>query len=141
MKHLPLVVATSLFLFGCAGKPGILNSELAPCPSSPNCVSTKATDGQHRIDPIPYTGSPQDAMKRLVDVIHSMKRTRIVTRGENYLHVECRSAFFRFVDDVEFLLDDEKKTIEFRSASRLGFSDLGVNRRRMEDVRLRFTSS
>ncbi|HNY65052.1 MAG TPA: DUF1499 domain-containing protein [Deltaproteobacteria bacterium] len=144
MRHVSLVVAATLLFSGCSGtRPeglGVRNGELAPCPESPNCVSTKASDGQHRIAPIPYTGSSQDAMLRLVEVIRSMKRAKIVTRKENYLHVEFTSALFRFVDDVEFLVDDHARVIEFRSASQLGYSDLGVNRKRMEEVRRRFTS-
>ena len=57
---------------------------------------------------------------------------------ERYIHTEFTSAFFRFVDDVEFLLDDGTRTIHVRSASRVGYSDFGVNRRRVEELRSRF---
>lgn len=145
MKHLPLVVASSLVIFGCSGtQPGNLglkDGSLASCPSSPNCVSTKASDREHGIAPMSYTGSAQEAKKRLLDVILSMKRTKIVTDDGNYLHVEFTSALFRFVDDVEFFIDESSGTIDFRSASRLGYSDLGVNRKRMEEIRRRFNAS
>ncbi|MBD3318159.1 MAG: DUF1499 domain-containing protein, partial [Chitinivibrionales bacterium] len=85
-----------------------------------------------------YQGSGEQAMRRLVNVIESMKRTNIVTRTNDYLYVEFTTAFWRFVDDVEFSFDHDGKTIHFRSASRLGKSDLGVNRKRMEEVRRRF---
>jgi uncharacterized protein (DUF1499 family) len=80
-------------------------------------------------------------MERLLAVLGSMKRVEIVTREEGYLHAEFTSAVFRFVDDVEFSIDDRNNVIHVRSASRLGFSDLGVNRRRVEDIRKRFASS
>lgn len=79
-------------------------------------------------------------MRKLTAAIQSMPRRKIVIATENYLHVEFSSAIFRFVDDVEFFLDDATQTIHFRSASRLGYSDLGVNRKRMEEIRRRFTT-
>jgi len=73
----------------------------------------------------------------LKTVIAGLPRTRLVEEDETYLHYEFTSLLLRFVDDVEFLFDDEAKAIHFRSASRTGYGDLGVNRRRMEDIRSR----
>jgi uncharacterized protein (DUF1499 family) len=117
---------------------GVVNGRLAPCPASPNCVSTQATDDEHRMEPIPFTGSSEKAMQRIKDVVAQMPRTKIVTVEDDYLHAEFRSAIFRFVDDVEFMVDPEAQLIHFRSASRVGHSDLGVNRRRMEKIRAAF---
>jgi uncharacterized protein (DUF1499 family) len=117
---------------------GVTDGRLAPCPSSPNCVSTQATDAEHQMEPIPFTGTSDQAMQRIKDVIAKMPRTEIVTVEDNYLHAEFRSAIFRFVDDVEFMVDPEAQLIHFRSASRVGHSDLGVNRRRMEKLRAAF---
>lgn len=113
---------------------------LPPCPDSPNCVSTQALreDAQHYIEPITYTGSAADARQRLLDVIAAMSRTKIVTNEETYIHATFTSLIFRFVDDVQFVIDDETKTIHFRSASRVGYGDMGVNRKRMEEVSKRF---
>jgi uncharacterized protein (DUF1499 family) len=108
---------------------------LGPCPSSPNCVSTQAQDEGHAIEPIRYRKSRAEAKEALKEVIRSMPRTKLVEEDETYLHYEATSLLLRFVDDVEFLLDDETKTIHFRSASRTGYGDLGVNRKRMEQVR------
>lgn len=112
----------------------------APCPDSPNCVSTQAppTDKTHTIAPIPYTGDRAAAHQRLLAVIQAMPRTTIITVAPEYIYAECRSRLLSFVDDVEFYLDDSAKLIHFRSASRLGRGDLGVNRQRMEEVRRRF---
>jgi uncharacterized protein (DUF1499 family) len=74
-------------------------------------------------------------MQRIKDLVAEMPRTKIVIVEDNYLHVEFQTAFFRFVDDVEFLIDTEEQVIHFRSASRVGYSDMGVNRRRMERIR------
>jgi uncharacterized protein (DUF1499 family) len=108
---------------------------LAPCPSSPNCVSTQALDEGHAIAPIRYRKPRVEAKEALKEFIRSLPRTKLVVEDESYLHYEFTSLLLRFVDDVEFLFDDETKTIHFRSASRTGYGDLGVNRKRMEQVR------
>ena len=95
---------------------------LGPCPSSPNCVSTQASDEGHAIAPFRYRKSRAEAKEALKEVVGSLPRTKLVEVDESY-------------DDVEFLFDDEAKTIHFRSASRTGYGDLGVNRKRMEQVR------
>ncbi|MCS6294008.1 MAG: DUF1499 domain-containing protein [Nitrospira sp.] len=108
---------------------------LPPCPSSPNCVSTQATDESHAIAPFRYRKSKAEAKESLKAIVQAIPRTRLVEEDESYLHYEFTSLLLRFVDDVEFLLDDETKTIHFRSASRTGYGDLGVNRKRMEEIR------
>ena len=117
---------------------GVVDGRLAPCPASPNCVSTQTTDAEHRMEPIPFTGTSEETIQRIKELVAQMPRTKIVTVEDNYLHAEFRSAIFRFVDDVEFLVDPEAQLIHFRSASRVGHSDLGVNRRRMEKIREAF---
>ena len=120
---------------------GVTDGTLAPCPDSPNCVSSQSTDKKHYIDPIPYEIPLVEAHGALIAVIEAMKRSRIVTHEATYIHVEFTSAFFRFVDDVEFFFDDSAKTIQVRSASRMGYSDFGVNRTRVETIRRAFAAS
>ncbi len=133
----PLLFA--LFIFGCmAARPsalGVKDGKLSRCPRSPNCVSSQSEDRAHYVKPLEYTGTKEEAMKRIVAVIESMRRTKIVTKTNDYLHAEFRSLIFRFVDDVEFYFDDKGNTIHMRSASRVGYSDLGVNRKRVERIR------
>lgn len=117
---------------------GVVDGRLAACPDSPNCVSTEARSPEHRVDPIRFTGSLEEARGRIKTIILSLPRTKVVTETGNYLHVEFTSAIFRFVDDVEFLIDVEDGKIHFRSASRAGYGDMGVNRRRMEAIRAQF---
>lgn len=135
---LPLVV----MIVGCAGnRPsqiGVTGGRLAACPDSPNCVSSQSADPRHAIDPLRYEGTAPKARERLVKALAGMKRARIVTAEERYIHAEFTSAFFRFVDDAAFLLDEGNRTIHVRSAARVGYSDFGVNRRRMEEIRTRF---
>lgn len=117
---------------------GVRKGRLAPCPDSPNCVSTQATDSQHRMEPIPLAADQSDP-RRVLDVIEKIiertPRAHVVTRQESYLHAEFRSRVFRFVDDVEFLVDPAAQQLHFRSASRVGYSDFGANRDRMTKLR------
>lgn len=109
--------------------------QLAQCPSSPNCVSTQAQDEGHAIAPFRYRKSRAEAKESLKAVVQAMPRTKLVEEDGSYLHYEFTSLLLRFVDDVEFFFDDESKTLHFRSASRTGYGDLGVNRKRMEEIR------
>ncbi|HUY88554.1 MAG TPA: DUF1499 domain-containing protein [Pirellulales bacterium] len=117
---------------------GAVDGRLADCPASPNCVATQSGRPSQRMSPWPFEGSPQAAMERLKQIVSAMPRARIVAASESYLHAEFASALMHFVDDVEFLIDPAAKLIHFRSASRVGYSDLGANRRRMEDLRRRW---
>ncbi len=117
---------------------GVRAGRLAPCPGTPNCVSTQADDDTHRVQPLAYAGTPEEAMARVKAALAALPRTRVVDEAPDYLRAECTSLLFRFVDDVEFLIDRERKVIHFRSASRVGNSDFGVNRRRMEALRRAF---
>ena len=108
---------------------------LAPCPKAPNCVSSQATDPRNCVEPLRSTASPDIAWSMLTALVDSLARTRIVEQSEHYLRAEVRSRVFRFVDDVEFLALPAEGLIHVRSASRVGHSDLGVNRRRVEHIR------
>lgn len=116
---------------------GINNGKLAACPATPNCVSSQAptNDIEHAIAPLQLTGDPATAMANLKQVIQSMPRTTIIKETNDYLYVEFASKLMGFVDDVEFYIDSSTQTIQVRSASRLGQSDLGVNRQRIEEIR------
>ena len=136
------LVALCMLLACCSGTRsstlGARDGRLGPCPHSPNCVSTREQSEQHRIEPIRYAGTTEQARRDLLRVIVSMPRARVVADDGTYLHVEFTSRIFRFVDDVEFVFDETERLIHFRSASRVGYSDLGVNRKRMEEIRKRF---
>jgi len=90
------------------------------------------------MEPISYTGPLSAARERMLLVLRGYPRTKIVEEGPDVLRAECRSRIFRFVDDVEIRFDNQAKRIHFRSASRLGRRDFGVNRERMETIRQEF---
>ncbi|MDZ8241153.1 MAG: DUF1499 domain-containing protein [Nostoc sp. ChiQUE01a] len=117
---------------------GVSNGKLAPCPNSPNCVSSQSADVLHQIAPLTFTSTPEEAITNLKQIIESFPRTKIITESQDYLYAEFKSALLGFVDDVEFYLDRNANVIQIRSASRLGQSDLGVNRKRIETIRAKF---
>lgn len=133
------LISSLAILPACAGERpldlGIFEEKLRGCPSSPNCVSSFAPDEKHKIAALKYSASKVEMLARLKSVIEKMEGAKIVIERDNYLYAEFTSKLFRFVDDVEFLFDDETKTLHFRSASRLGHSDLGVNRKRIETIK------
>lgn len=113
-------------------------SLIADCPASPNCVSSRAEDRDRRIDPIPLGSvTPEAAWALLEQALAGEPRLRIVDTRKTqwYLRAEASSRIFRFVDDVEFQIDPDRKLVHLRSASRVGYWDLGVNRRRIERLR------
>jgi uncharacterized protein (DUF1499 family) len=114
---------------------GVQSGKLAACPGTPNCVNSQSLDAQSKIAPLAYNSSSVEAMAKLKTVIGDMEKTKIITETNNYLYAEFTSKLMGFVDDVEFLVDDDAKVIQVRSASRLGESDLGVNRKRIETIR------
>ena len=154
MKPMPVIVATCVVIipvlvlaiqgvrsrrhppaaFGRAG------AGLTACPSSPNCVGSSGAGGRAEA-PLRFQGPPAEARRRLQATLESFPRTRVVTDAWPYVHAEFQSRWLGFVDDVEFLANDEAGRIDFRSASRVGYYDLGVNRRRMEELRRRFDAS
>lgn len=114
---------------------GVQSGKLAPCPSTPNCVNSQSQDTEHKIEPLTYNSTAAQAIADLKTVIQSFPKTKIVAETDNYLYAEFTIKLIGFVDDVEFYIDDAAKTIHVRSASRLGQSDLGVNRKRIETLR------
>jgi uncharacterized protein (DUF1499 family) len=126
-------------ILSCSGKRpsnlGASGGVLAPCPASPNCVSSDATDAAHRVEAFALVG-PVDAAWRIVrEEVARLPRTTVADERPTYLHAECASALFGFVDDLELALRAPEGLVAVRSASRLGYSDLGVNRRRVEGLR------
>ena len=132
-----IIIGTMLALSSCAGdRPtilGVTNGRLAACPDSPNCVSSQASEERHRIEPLAAGDDPDAAFARLIDIVRRRPDATVIKHTDTYLQVELRTTLF--IDDAEFLLDREQRRIQVRSASRVGYSDLGLNRRRIEEIR------
>ena len=127
---------------------GINNGRLMQCPSTPNCVNSQANDEKHYIEPIVVTGTAPVVKNRILNVLNQLERSKIVIAEDNYVRATFTSKVFRFVDDVEFYFPDitspdtksKEITVHMRSASRVGYSDLGANRKRLEDIRSKLTA-
>ncbi len=109
---------------------GVKDGKLAACPGTPNCVCSQSEDSQFKIEPLPPI-----SIADLKTIVANMERTTIIEETDNYLYAEFKSKLMGYVDDVEFYLDSDANVIHVRSASRLGKSDLGVNRKRIEEIR------
>lgn len=132
------------FIAGIASMPSCDNrppdfrdgaTAFAPCPSTPNCVSSEAADPTHFIEPIRLTVAAAEGWGVVRQVVRDMPRSRIVEDTGGYLRAEVRSRIFRFVDDLELRINESEQLIDVRSASRIGYGDLGVNRKRVETLR------
>ncbi|CAN0179570.1 unnamed protein product, partial [Chrysoparadoxa australica] len=124
---------TNLGVFEVEGK-----KILQKCPESPNCINSHfPEDKDHYLAPLKFQMEKEAARKLLLEVIKRDKSAKIITNDENYIHAEYTSSLLKFVDDVEFNLSDEGQ-IHFRSASRSGYSDLGVNKKRMSQISFYF---
>ena len=132
------MTAASSFLLALALAMSSAPPDLAPCPRTPNCVSTQAADPDKQMAPIPFTGDLDTARTRLLAMLSHESRVEVVEARTDYVHAVFTSLVFRFKDDVEFALDAEAKVVHFRSASRVGRGDFGANRRRMEHLTSRF---
>lgn len=126
-------------IFACAGaRPnnlGVKDGRLALCRPSPNCVSSDAEDAKHFVAAFQVALPMAEAWPRLREVVGALPRTEITGETSGYLHAQCRSAVFGFVDDLELHARPAQNLIAVRSAARLGYSDFGVNRRRVENLR------
>jgi uncharacterized protein (DUF1499 family) len=116
---------------------GLQNGQLGKCTSSPNCVCSQNEDRTHAIAPFIWP-SEESPIPSLAKIIKAYPRSSIISQNEHYLHAEFRSNLFSFIDDVEFLWIPESHVIQIRSCARCGYSDFGVNRTRMEELRKTF---
>jgi uncharacterized protein (DUF1499 family) len=141
-------LAALALLAACTGERpgdlGVRDRRLAPCKPTPNCVASqadRAADPGHYVPPLAIRDDPQAAWAALVAAVRATPRAQIVAERPDYLHAEYASRVFGFVDDVEFQLDPSAKLVHVRSASRVGYSDFGVNRARIEEFRTRLAAS
>lgn len=142
IKHLTFIAGISmglLFSTGCNSPKspfvGVKDGRLSGCPDSPNCVSSEAQDDDHRTPPFEFSGDPVAVWPKFVAAVEAMPRTVVISKTDLYLHAEITSRIFSFVDDLELLLQPKAGIVSIRSASRLGKSDFGVNRKRVETLR------
>ena len=140
-----LAVLLALVVLGSCAAPELglgAGGRLGPCPASPNCVcSESGGERGARIAPleIPSDVAPEGAFEVLAEVVGA--RAEVTERSEGYLRAVFRTRLFRFRDDFEARLDAAEGQIHVRSASRLGYSDLGANRKRVEALRAAWSAA
>ena len=139
ITNISLLIITTMSLLSCSGQRptnlGITDNKFTDCPAAPNCVSSDASDEPHKVLPIKFNVLANDTWQIAKQTVLKLPRTQIISETPDYLHAECTSAVFGFVDDLELQLRPADGIIAIRSASRLGHSDFGVNRERVETFR------
>lgn len=142
MKY--ILILSLLMMVGCASavkkETGVIGGKFYPCPTSPNCVSSMdPKDDSHYIEPIFYKDITRDlAVDKIIMILETLKNTTVVEDTDEYIRAEVRSSFFKFIDDVEFYFPKDENIIQVRSLARSGYSDFGINRKRMEKIRVKF---
>ena len=116
---------------------GLVDGRLRPCPSTPNCVNSEDVGKPSYVEPLLFKTSPENSWKIVKSAIQDMGG-KIELENDGYLHATFMTAVFRFVDDVELRMDEKNAVIQVRSASRVGRSDMGLNRKRVSKLRALF---
>ncbi|MGR9050995.1 DUF1499 domain-containing protein [Halobacillus faecis] len=113
---------------------GVKNGRLSDCPNSPNCVSTQTDQEEKKMTSLTFSKDMETTKSLIKEILSERQRTTIETENENYIHGVVESKWMKFKDDVEFYLDQKEEVVHFRSASRVGYSDFGVNKKRMQAI-------
>lgn len=118
---------------------GVSEGQLKAAPRTPNCVNSQSTAGYSKIAPLTYKGDGKAALARIQLIVESNSAAKVIEIRTDYFYAQYTTKLLGFVDDVEFYLDEKAGVIHVRSASRLGKSDFGVNRKRVESIRDTFS--
>jgi uncharacterized protein (DUF1499 family) len=139
LAALVLFVPLALVIASCKNVPtGLVEGRLAPCPPTPNCVCSEHPDARAALAPLAFPGDPAESFRALVAFLETEPRVELVTVRPDYAHAVFTTRLLRFRDDVELRLDADARVIHVRSASRVGSSDFGANRKRIEGLRARW---
>lgn len=111
---------------------GASNGQLRDCSKKPNCCSSEASDSSKQIARLSDNGDPKAAIAKLAGIVKATERTEIIEQTDDYLYAEFSTPTMGFTDDVEFYAANGE--IQLRSASRVGYSDWGVNRKRLNTI-------
>ena len=141
-RAIEISAGLSLLLLSACGLGGAelrgSDGKLQACDGGPHCVSSLSRDPEHHIEPFHYSGKREEARQALLRVLRNTPDAEVVTESPDYIHVEFTSPLMRYVDDVEFTLPSAENIIQVRSSSRIGYTDFGANRERIERLRLAF---
>jgi len=131
-----ITVFSVLFLLpGCQSASGVSGGKFSELPISPNAVSSRTDQTDKRVEPLSYIGTRQESMDKMLKAFKTYGTHDLVTMDDNYVHAVFITGFFKFRDDLELYFDDKAKLIHYRSASRLGYSDMGLNRNRSNELK------
>lgn len=140
-----LIIAVITFIFMknniTPSNLGVVDGRLSAMPNSPNAVSSQTDVEDKKVEPLEFEGNLNESNTKIINIINSYANSKIITQSDNYIHIVFQTSSMHFKDDVEFYFDTKNKLIHFRSASRLGYSDMGVNKERYNEIKLKYNSA
>ncbi|WP_461204844.1 DUF1499 domain-containing protein [Clostridium sp. DL1XJH146] len=113
---------------------GVNDGKLAPLPNKPNAVSSQTDKKEFYVEPFPFKESLEVSKEAIIKAVNNFGDGEIVVNDTGYIRVMFTTPKMKYHDDVEFYFDDEAKVIHFRSASRVGYSDMGLNKERYDKL-------
>jgi len=119
---------------------GVNNGMFAPMPKSPNAVSSQSDDPDYHVEPFPFKENLEHTKAVIINAIESYGNAEIITNESNYIHAIFTTSKMRFHDDVEIYFNESAGIVEYRSASRVGYSDMGLNKERYNKLYEYYTS-
>lgn len=119
---------------------GVINGKLSPMPNKPNAVSSQSSDSEKYVDPLDFKGNLEDSKKIITAIVNDYNGANIKKNDTNYIYAVFTTGKMKFHDDVEFYFDEKNKKIHFRSSSRVGYSDMGMNRKRYDELKENYYS-
>ena len=137
------IVAISMFialLGACSSAPGLpgVDGILAPCGSLPNCVNSQSGEGDHKVEPLRATAEQWHSLKQW---LREQEDWDVVSDDRVFVQAVVVSPLMRYRDDLQLLYQPDRQLIQVRSSSRLGISDMGVNRSRVKALRFQIGES
>ena len=120
---------------------GVFEGRLKPLGHKPNDVSTQTSDPSKKVETLPFKESLEATKEALIRAVQAEGTGVVREETDDYIYVVFTTPTLRFNDDAEFWLDEENELVHFRSAARAGYSDMGNNRRRYQELRRLYTTS
>lgn len=116
---------------------GHRNGQLYKVPKSPNAVSSQTKVENKKVEALNFIGTLKESKKKIKEIIKNYD-AKIIKEEDNYLHIVFTTGLMKYKDDVEFYFNEKDKKIDYRSESRLGYSDMGLNRKRYQEIKNKY---
>lgn len=113
---------------------GVTDGRLAPMPKSPNAASSQSTEAYYQVAPLPLKGDLASTKAALLAAVKAYGGGKIIEETDTYIYIIFTTPTMKYKDDLEFYLSEEEGVVHYRSSSRIGYSDMGLNRERYNAI-------